>query len=218
MTTTLVFPQNDDYPYRAIVYVTATFPDGQQFSGSGAIVGINDVLTASHLLYRAEDGGSATSVTVYPGYNNGIAPFGAYVGAIWSSYRADLDGDGLFPAQEAQYDVGIIGFTARIGLLVGEFGIDPNGASGDYNLTGFPGKYFGPGGAQMTNDFGYATVNANYSVFNYGNIESNPGNSGGPLWYDVNKRAICCRRRVYGKLGCRCWSHLLTNSDLDSRQ
>ena len=35
----------------------------------------------------------------------------------------------------------------------------------------------------MTNDFGYATVNANYHVFNYGNIESNPGNSGGPLWY-----------------------------------
>ena len=87
-------------------------------------------------------------------------------------------------AQESQYDVGIIGFTAQIGEQVGEFGIDPNGASGYYNLTGFPGKYFGPGGAQMTNDFGYATVNANYSVFNYGNFEINPGNSGGPLWYD----------------------------------
>ena len=30
MTTNLVFPQNGDYPYRAIVYVTATFPDGRQ--------------------------------------------------------------------------------------------------------------------------------------------------------------------------------------------
>ena len=101
MTTTLVFPQNDDYPYRAIVYITATFPDGKQFSGSGAIVGINDVLTASHLLYRIEDGGSAVSVTVYPGYNNGVAPFGAYVGANWSSYKVDLDGDGLLTAQES---------------------------------------------------------------------------------------------------------------------
>jgi V8-like Glu-specific endopeptidase len=184
MTTTLVFPQNDDYPYRAIVYITATFPDGKQFSGSGAIVGINDVLTASHLLFRIEDGGSAVSVTVYPGYNNAVATFGAYVGANWSSYKVDLDGDGLLTAQESQYDVGIIGFASRIGEKLGQFGLDPNGASGYYNLTGYPGKYLGPGGAQMTNDFGYATVNANYHVFSYGSIESNPGNSGGPLWYD----------------------------------
>ena len=37
----------------------------------------------------------------------------------------------------------------------------------------------------MTNDFGYAAINATYSVFNYANIDSNPGNSGGPLWYET---------------------------------
>ena len=125
MTTNVVFPQNDDYPYRAVVYVVATFPNGKQFSGSGAIVGVNDVLTASHLLYRVEDGGSAVSVMIYPGYNNGIAPFGAYTSTNWSSYKVDLDGDGLLTAQEAQYDVGIIGFTSPIGELLGQFSIIP---------------------------------------------------------------------------------------------
>ena len=70
----------------------------------------------------------------------------------------------------------------------------------------------------MTNDFGYATVNANYHVFNYGNIDSNPGNSGGPLWYDLSKWALCCRRRLYVELGGQCGPHVLTNCDLDLRQ
>jgi V8-like Glu-specific endopeptidase len=181
--TLLVSPFNDDYPYSAIVYVEAIFPDGAEVSGSGVMVGMNDVLTASHLLYSVENGGYAVSVTVSPGYNNGIQPFGEYAAGTWASYQIDLDGNNLLTPQDAQYDVGIIGLNTQLGNLTGWFGINPNGTSGSYNLTGYPGIYYGPGGAQMTNDIGTVTLNLSYSLFNYVSIESNPGNSGGPLWY-----------------------------------
>ncbi len=58
-----------------------------------------------------------------------------------------------------------------------------NYSSGYYNLTGYPVVYRGAGGAQQTNDYGYASEDAHDYVFNYVSIESNPGNSGGPLWF-----------------------------------
>ena len=49
--TSVVAPNNDNYPYSAVVYVVSTFAHGSVTSGSGVMVGPNDVLTASHMLY-----------------------------------------------------------------------------------------------------------------------------------------------------------------------
>ena len=81
MTTINVWPQNDDYPYSAVVLIQVTYPNGLAAFGSGVMVGENDVLTASHLLYSSANGGAATSVTISPGYDNGIAPYGSYAAA-----------------------------------------------------------------------------------------------------------------------------------------
>jgi hypothetical protein len=61
--------------------------------------------------------------------------------------------------------------------------MDPNLSSGWYNLTGYPAAYDVGGQAMMTNDWGYVQEDPNYWTFNYVDISSNPGNSGGPLWY-----------------------------------
>ena len=82
-----------DYPYTAICYVETTWKDGSHTRGTGAMVGPNDVLTAGQMLWDAEHGGSAVSVTVIPGYNNGAASFGTYQGALFSYYPIDQDGD-----------------------------------------------------------------------------------------------------------------------------
>ena len=39
------------YPWRTIVFIESTFPNGQVVTGSGVIVGPNDVLTAAHVVY-----------------------------------------------------------------------------------------------------------------------------------------------------------------------
>ena len=181
--TTFVGSQHDEYPYSAVVYIEATFSSGATYTGSGVMVGINDVLTAAHVIFSEEDGGAATSITVFPGYNNGDAPFGEYRAATFNYFEIDLDGDGLLSQFDSQTDVGIIGLSTAVGNQTGWFSITTNATAGSYNLTGYPGVYEGAFGPRMTNDFGAVTVDPNYWVFNYGNIESNSGNSGGPLWF-----------------------------------
>ena len=58
------------------------------------MVGPNDVLTAGQMLWDAEHGGSAVSVTVIPGYNDGAAPFGIYQGALLVIIRSTRMGTG----------------------------------------------------------------------------------------------------------------------------
>jgi len=116
-------PGVDGYPYTAICYVVATFPDGQSFRGTGVMVGPNDVLTAGQMLWDKEHGGAASSVTVTPGYNNGVAPFGTYQGALLSYYPVDQDGNGIVNRDEVQFDVGIIGLSTNVEGQTGSFGI-----------------------------------------------------------------------------------------------
>ena len=181
--TTFVGSQHDENPYSAVVYIEATFSSGATYTGSGVMVGVNDVLTAAHVIFSEQDGGAATSITVFPGYNNGDAPFGEYRAAGFNYFEIDLDGDGLLSRFDSQTDVGIIGLSTALGNQTGWFSITTNATAGSYNLTGYPGVYEGAFGPRMTNDFGAVTVDPNYWVFNYTNIESNSGNSGGPLWF-----------------------------------
>lgn len=55
--TTFIADESTNFPYSAVTYVEAIFPDGTRVSGSGAVVGINDVLTAAHVVYSPENGG-----------------------------------------------------------------------------------------------------------------------------------------------------------------
>ena len=45
------FPNQDEYPYNAVALVLVTWGDGTKTRGSGTLVGRNDVLTASHVVY-----------------------------------------------------------------------------------------------------------------------------------------------------------------------
>ena len=45
--------QRTEAPYRAIYYIECTRVDGSRASASGVVVGVNDVLTAMHVVYDA---------------------------------------------------------------------------------------------------------------------------------------------------------------------
>jgi Ca2+-binding RTX toxin-like protein len=186
MTSVVNVPQSGAYPYSAIVSITVTWPDGSASSGSGVMVGPNDVLTAAHIVYSAVHGGAATNVTVSAGYNGGNAPFGTYVAAQWNYYEWDTNRDGLCTQQESQYDVAVIGLSQRLGDQTGWFGVDPNDDTTFFNLTGYPSTWYnGAGQPQMTNDTGQANANGTWSIYDYVSITAAPGNSGGPLWYQA---------------------------------
>lgn len=173
----------DTYPYRAVTYVEATFPSGVTQVGSGAVVGTNDVLTASHVIYSAGEGGLADKITVYPGLDATDVRGGRYEATSATYYEVDQDGDGRMSFQESADDWAVLGFDADFGERTGWFGLDPSTSSGQYNLTGYPGNAQIGGIPKMVNDRGAATDHPRYPVFEYESIDSANGTSGGPLWY-----------------------------------
>jgi Ca2+-binding RTX toxin-like protein len=181
------------FPYTAVVSVEVEFADGYEARGTGAIVGVNDMLTATHVIYSPDHGGWATTIDIFPAadYN---AALGYYQDKpyVFDSYRwtavawpdqtyADGDNEYLTYA-ETQYDVSIVGFSVRIGDQTGWFG---RAAGYDSPLwayaVGYPAGSTGMMQAQtwVTREWGYAVYS---SYANNGGDLMGPGSSGGPLF------------------------------------
>src|SRR6266404_6134149 len=58
-------------PNSAVVSLEMTYPNGKSFIATGALIDANSVLTAAHTMYSQVDGGWATKMTVWAGYDNG---------------------------------------------------------------------------------------------------------------------------------------------------
>ena len=173
---------NTGHPHSAVVYIEVTYPDGTQASGSGAVVGRNDVLTASHVIWAAEHGGLATSITVTPARDGAAKPFGSFEAKHVSYLPVDQDGDGLLYSWESANDIAVLGFDTAIGARTGQFQLDYDGASGVYNKTGYPSLYSGFSGPRMVEDSAYMFKSWSSDAWFTEGFEINSGDSGGPLW------------------------------------
>jgi V8-like Glu-specific endopeptidase len=54
-------------PYSRVGIVIVTFPNSKQYSGTFSLVGRNDILTATHVVFNPELGGLATKLEFYLG-------------------------------------------------------------------------------------------------------------------------------------------------------
>ena len=85
-------------PYYAICYIAVSFPTGGSGYATGFLINNNTVVTAGHALYQPSLGEWASSVTVYPGKNGSLTPYGSvnkssmWVGGSWYT-NADPTGD-----------------------------------------------------------------------------------------------------------------------------
>lgn len=181
--TTYVGSEHDEYPYSAVVYITAAYSGGRIYSGSGVVVGRNDVLTASHLIYHAEQGGLAEEITVYPGLDGYERPFGSYEAEEAYYTEIDPDGDGLISLSESERDLALLGFDEAFGEATGWFDLDDAVSSGYYHLSGYPVEAGVETAPRMTSDEGLASKLENRDVLSFETIAAAPGNSGGPLWH-----------------------------------
>jgi V8-like Glu-specific endopeptidase len=180
------------YPWQSIVFITSTYANGEVHTGSGVMVGPNDVLTASHVVYDSTTGESPVEVTVTPAFDPSPfeAPFGSVNAVSWH-YSSDFDpnGDGLIVSgnggaglEGVELDAALLDLGVPLGNQTGWMELDPTFVSGTINLTGFPDFY----GNNMMNDSGWVEDNAFDSFINISGLEVHPGNSGGPLWYEEN--------------------------------
>ena len=175
------------FPWSAVVQIYSTFPSGRQYAGSGVIVGRNNVLTASHVVYDASEGGTAVAVGVYPGRIENLAPFGLYIATEITPYGLELDGNpNSMTAAETAYDIALLGFSEELGAETGGWMDAASfGPSGGANVTGYPSRTPDkvPDGTHAWNDFGTVTNNRDGTLTASG-IFVAPGHSGGPAWVD----------------------------------
>ena len=172
-------------PYASICYIECEWSNGTATRASGVVVGINDVLTALHVVYQTALGGWATKVTVIPAADTRpfSAPYGEFsdVGSIVGlAPNWDLNGDGLLTQAEAQGDMALLGMKSRIGDVTGWLPVAQ--ASNDFYgvMVGYPAR-----GSGMMAEAVYADASSSYSVYS---VQSGlgAGASGGPLLQTVN--------------------------------
>lgn len=181
------------FPYTAATLIVVTFPDGFKAAGTGAMVGPNDLLTATHVVYSPEHGGWASAVSIYPG-----ADFNAVTGVIEDAphvvegFRWQFDGwptqsfaDGsnaTFSRAESQYDVALIGLSKAIGAQTGWFGLAPGYDAPQWaSVLGYASGTTG-----LMNGKAWVTRDASAAVYvatdTPGTDLLGAGSSGGPLY------------------------------------
>lgn len=181
---------DDEYPFTAVTFIRSTWPNGQTSTGTGFIVGDNDVLTASHVVYNGARGGDAVRVEVIPSYDPDSTDHRSFYASTWlrySDYDPDFDGrliSGDFRSQSiagSEKDVALLTVPGGIGSF-GTFGIDFQQYTGTFQIAnaGYPGLY----DTQPSWDRGTISGSSVDNVyFNQGDLDVNPGNSGGPVYY-----------------------------------
>lgn len=180
---------DDKYPARAVVYIEASWGKAT-YTGSGFLIGRNDVVTASHVVYNASLGGKPSSIKIYPSYNPGKTDntyYGVAKAQFFTNFDPDADGkliSGDFyrnTQSGSEIDAALLTLSDPIGDTYGFLGVDWNFAGGNVSVLGFPAKY----GRTETYDSGSVRKSPIDSVY-YVNadLEINPGNSGGPIFYD----------------------------------
>ncbi|OQY19243.1 MAG: hypothetical protein B6I36_04650 [Desulfobacteraceae bacterium 4572_35.1] len=145
MLTEVTEHDRNKQPYSNIGLIRVTFPDGSHFKGTCSIVGKNDILTATHMVYSPDHGGWASEYSFYFGadYNNQTHQFEdygfEYTPSKWAVIawpeQAFADSDnGSMSFTETQYDTALIGVNDAIGDTLGWLGMSPmvmgSGSSG----------------------------------------------------------------------------------------
>lgn len=172
----MIYPSLNSTPYNRIAYINVKWSDGTWTQGSGALVGRNDILTASHVVYKP--GKRAENINIYFGYNQGNYTTAFDAGAWTTNYYTiaySVDG-GLYQSG-SQWDMAVIGTSKPLGDTLGWLGMKSNSAAGYYEVAGYPGEQNG----RMVSDSGYASVLGTNPVYDISSIYHAPGSSGGPL-------------------------------------
>ena len=198
--TRLIGANSSAFPYSALAYIEATFIDGSRVSGSGALVGRNDVLTAAHVLYDPVLG-AATNVQVELGRDGRSRPHDTLEAAELSYFELDSEEPGLLSQSESEYDLALVSLSDAVGDDIGWFALGDYSPGNTYRVTGYPGIYRDVSGPRLIEDIGASTLMPNYDLVDLSDFEINSGNSGGPVWYSSTEGPV-----VIGAVSTSLWA------------
>ncbi len=125
-------------------HVIITYPDKQQYIGSGTMVNKHHVITAGHVVYSKANGGWATSIQFNAAQNDGTLPFGSAFAIQLFSFKGWTD------SQNRDYDTGMLILDRDLGNRTGWMGLintsDGNLSNHSITVSGYPGD---KGGQQL---------------------------------------------------------------------
>ena len=171
------------FPWRSVVHIYMSFPDGALGGCSGAIIGCADghgyhVLTAGHCVYSHDHGGWANSVRVIPGQDGDYMPYNYAWATHLRSYTGWTD------LGQTQHDWAMITLDRNVGDFTGWMGrqtCNPPGDcpvyTGTLNTAGYPGDKDG-GTMWFDADSGDSVDDYNHWYY----MDTAGGQSGSPLW------------------------------------
>ena len=178
--------QRTQSPYKMIGVIEAIWGNTGK-RGTFAIVGQNDIITASHLVYDESLGGSATSIKLYlaADFNGSTSTFESLGTELQFShfdiaYQDQIytdSNDALLLNSESEYDLAIVGLDVKVGDVYGKLNLNPLISSLDRNnayAVGYPNN-----GTGMMNKL--VSVEYNNALWQSSQEDLKPGNSGGPL-------------------------------------
>lgn len=116
--------QTAQFPYSAVVFVRATFSNGESYIGSGSMISADTVLTAGHVVYDADKKEWAQTVTAYPGLTGEIAPFGSSQVTRMASVDGWLNGG----TNRHEHDIAMLKLDEPLGTKTGWFGLSNQAA------------------------------------------------------------------------------------------
>ena len=180
---------DNQYPSTAVAFITARWGSAT-YSGTGVLVGKNDVLTAAHVIYSPEFGRVADEIWIYPSYDPDETTHPRFE-PVYVEYFPDFDpdGDGYLLTGDfyrssyagSERDIALLTLSEDLSTRYGTFGIDPYFRGGSVGVIGYPGAY----GRQPMFDYGTVRRSSvDNTLYINGDLEVNPGNSGGPIFYD----------------------------------
>ncbi len=174
------------YPSRAIAWLYVTWADNSAGTCTGWFIGVRTVVTAGHCVFNTTAGpayGWAASITVYPGRNAALSPYGSTTAHRLFSVSGWTGSTG-----NPTYDYGAIQTNIAKGSTTGTFGFrwqSSNSFPGTFTVRGYPGDK--PSGTMWTMSgliTAVATSRMWYSMDTFG------GQSGSPLYQVYN--SVCC--------------------------
>lgn len=171
------------YPLNLVCLVRSTFANGVTLYGTGAFVGPNDVLTASHVVYSPE-WGAAVQVSVDAGY--GYLSSGTHYNVSSFRYFTVGQGGGMIAYDEVDEDVALLTTTTHSSGWFGMIDLYSNySVAQNVDQSGYDSQL-----SEKWLSYIQGLSEGNVSrepggVWNISQMGVHPGDSGSPVWIDL---------------------------------